>query len=170
MWFLWLLGLVAAMFGLVVFRGAPYLPTKKRHAYQAFSELYPVGDKDVLVDIGSGDGVVLREAAKRGARGVGYELNPVLVVISKILCRHYPNIKIVLADYFFVSLPHETTVVYVFGESRDITKMARKVAYEATRLNHPLFFISYGFKVAGYEATKTAGAHYLYRFEPLHNA
>ena len=59
------------------------------------------------------------------------------------------------------------TVVYTFGESRDIVKMAKKVASEATHLGRPLMFISYGFAVPGYEPVKKYGAHYLYQIEPL---
>jgi hypothetical protein len=166
--FLWIVAVIILLFGFVVFRGAPYVPSKKRELEKAFTELYPLKKDDVLVDIGSGDGVVLRQAAKCGARAVGYELNPLLVLISRWLCRHQPAIHVQLADFWFVSLPDNTTVVYVFGESRDIAKMAKKVASEATRLNRPISFISYGFAVAGETIVRTVGAHHLYRFEPLH--
>ncbi len=58
-------------------------------------------------------------------------------------------------------------MVYTFGESRDILKMAQKVQREATRLQKPLLFISFGFAVPDMTALKTVGAHYLYRFTPL---
>lgn len=165
-WF-WLLFIVVIIFGFVVFRGAPYVPSRKRELAKAFEELYPLGEKDVLVDIGSGDGIVLREAAKRQARAIGYELNPILVLISRLLSRHQPLVETYLADFWFVQLPVETTVVYVFGESRDITKMAEKVSDEAVRLQKPLAFISYGFVVPGILPVKKVGAYYLYQFSPL---
>lgn len=165
-WF-WLLFVVAITFGFVVFRGAPYVPSRRRELAQAFDELYPLHETDLLVDIGSGDGVVLREAAKRGARAIGYELNPVLVVVSRFLSRGQALIQTRLSDFWFVQLPAETTVVYVFGESRDIVKMAKKVEEEATRLKKPLAFISYGFMVPGREPVKKVGAYYLYELMPL---
>ncbi|MDB5186842.1 MAG: hypothetical protein JWM07_314 [Candidatus Saccharibacteria bacterium] len=165
-WF-WLLFAVVVIFGFVVFRGAPYVPSRKKELAKAFDELYRLSAKDVLVDIGSGDGIVLREAAKRQARAIGYELNPVLVVISQMLSRRQPLVETCLADFWFVRLPPETTVVYVFGESRDITKMAKKVADEAKRLKKTLAFISYGFVVPGQTPVKKVGAYYLYRFTPL---
>lgn len=166
MWF-WLFFSVVILFGFVVFRGAPYVPSKKRQLAIAFDELYPLSEKDMLVDIGSGDGIVLREAAKRKARAIGYELNPILVLITKLLSRHQPLVEVRLADFWFVQLPPETTVVYVFGETRDIKKMAKKVQDEATRLNKKLFFISFGFTVSGLKPVEKAGAYYLYEFTPL---
>jgi hypothetical protein len=169
MWVIWLIAILILVFGFVVFRGAPYVPSRKREIAQAFEELYPLGEDDTLVDIGSGDGVVLREASRRGAQAIGYELNPVLVLISKLLSLNDPNVRIYLADFWWVHLPLETTVVYTFGESRDITRMAEKVSLEAKRLQKPLAFISYGFAVPDLPAIKQVGAYYLYEFEPLHS-
>jgi hypothetical protein len=165
--FLWLLAGLILLFGFVVFRGAPYLPSKKNDVRRAFSDLYPINDQDVLVDIGSGDGIVLREAARRGAYAVGYELNPLLVLISIIACRKLTGTKTILADFWNVHFPEGTTVIYAFSESRDIKKMAQKIVREATLLNRPLMFISYGFQVPGVTAVGVEGAHYLYRVEPL---
>ena len=169
MWALWLVGGVVLVFGLVVLRGAPYVPSKPKDIKLAFTELYPLTEADTLIDIGSGDGIVLRAAARCQAKAIGYELNPILVVIAKILSRNQPNVDVKWADFWRVKLPEATTVVYTFGESRDIAKMATKVANEATRMGHPLAFISYGFAVPGLEPVKAVGMHYLYRFSPLQN-
>jgi hypothetical protein len=61
--------LLAIFFGLVVFIGAPYVPSQRKYVRRAFEHL-GLGAKDVLVDIGSGDGVVLRIAASYGAKAV----------------------------------------------------------------------------------------------------
>ncbi len=168
MWGLWLCMIVVILFGFVVFRGAPYVPSKRKEIAQAFTELYRLGADDLLVDIGSGDGIVLREAARHGARAVGYELNPILVLISRAISRKEKKISVFLADFWRIKLPAETTVVYTFGESRDIARMAKKVASEAERLGRPLTFISFGFMVPGQEPIKNVGAYYLYRYTPLH--
>lgn len=168
MWWLWPLLAVIFLFGFVVFRGAPYVPSRRRELADAFEQLYPLDSHDTLVDIGSGDGIVLREAAKRGARAVGYELNPILVLVSRLLSRGSDRVTTRLADFWTVQLPPETTVVYVFGESRDITKMAQKVENEAVRLGKTLAFMSYGFAVPGRTPVKKVGAYYLYQFVALH--
>src|SRR5690606_4006505 len=97
-----------------VFFGAPYLPSHHNETKQAFEELYPLSKSDVLVDIGSGDGIILRLAAERGARAVGYELNPALVVLSRFLSRKYQGVKVVTANFWFSHLPKDATVVYAF--------------------------------------------------------
>ena len=163
----WIIAAVALLFGFVVFWGAPYVPSKKSDLKRAFDELYPLQKTDFLIDVGSGDGVVLRAAAERGARAVGYELNPMLVWISRWLSRRQPAVKIVMANFWHVELPEDTTVVYIFSVSRDSEKLIRKMVQEATRLGKPLQLISYGHHLPGRTPIKEVGAHLLYQFEPL---
>lgn len=162
------LGVVVALFLLTVLRGAPYVPTRKRDVARAFTELYPLSKEDLVVDIGSGDGVVLRQAAACGAHAVGYELNPVLVVISRLLSRQYgKRIDVRLADFWYAKLPAGTTLVYTFGESRDIKRMYEHVGKEAARLGKPLYFMSYGFAVKDRPVVKSDKSFYLYKISPL---
>lgn len=162
-----LLAVIILLYGFVVFFGAPYVPSNRKEVARAFDELYPVGPDDVLVDIGSGDGIVLKLAAERGAAAVGYELNPLLVWISRLLLRAYPRVSVHLANFWRATLPTDTTVVYTFGDSRDIKKMANKVAETAATIGRPLAFISYAIEVPGLKPTKKVGAHFLYIIEPL---
>ena len=58
---------------------APYVPTPW-HVVERMLVEADVTEDDVVFDLGSGDGRILLRAAKdRGARGVGYEINPDLV-------------------------------------------------------------------------------------------
>jgi len=162
---LWVIGAIVLVFGLVVFRGAPYVPSHRRQVENAFDELYPLSSRDTVVDVGSGDGIVLRLARRRGARAVGYELNPMLVVISRILAGRDQKTTIKLADFWFASLPPQTTVVYCFLVSRDTQKMTVKLQQEADRLGRPIQAISYG-AMLDVPAIKALGAHRLYQFVP----
>jgi len=167
---IWLIAVtlvVVALFALTVLRGAPYVPSRRQDIRRAFDELYQLNKKDVLVDIGSGDGVVLREVSRRDARAVGFEINPILVVISRWLSRGDEHVAVKLADFWLISFPDATTIVYTFGETRDIKKMYRKVQQEASRLGRPLWFMSYGFVVPGQRVHKQVGAHHLYKILPL---
>jgi SAM-dependent methyltransferase len=164
---LWLFFAVILLFGLVVFRGAPYVPSHRADIAQAFDELYPLSESDVVVDVGSGDGIVLRMASARGAQAVGYELNPALVMISRFLSRHDSRVTVALRDFWLTPLPADTTVVYGFAVSRDMAKMTAKMQREATQLGRPLWYIGYGSELAGYTAQKTCGASRLYEFKPL---
>jgi hypothetical protein len=164
---LWLVLIIVLLFGFVTFRGAPYVPSQKRYVYQALRELYPLNDNDVLVDIGSGDGVVLREAAKIGARAVGYEINPILVIISRFLSRKYDQISINLVDFWLTHLPDDTTVVYVFSVTRDMKKIIKWMQNETNKLNRPIHLINYGSELKGVKIVKNVGAYHLYTFHPL---
>jgi len=166
---IWLLAvwLIILTFGFVVIRGAPYVPSKKKYIKRAFTKLYPVSKKDVLVDIGSGDGVVLRQASRLGAKAIGYEINPILVVISRFLSRRDKNITIRLTDFWLKNLPDDTTIVYTFTASPYVKKIAAKLANEATRLGRPLRFIIYGNALHGHKADGKLDGYRLYTFQPL---
>lgn len=163
----WIVLTLVVVFGVVVFRGAPYVPSLRRDVAQAFDELYLLGATDVVVDVGSGDGVVLRMASRRGARAVGYELNPVLVLIARFLSRGDEKVSVVLRDFWVTQLPDDTTVIYGFSVSRDMLKMTAKIQSEATRLDRSLYYVSYGSQLAGMRAQKAVGAYHLYVFQPL---
>ncbi len=153
--------------GFAVFFGAPFVPSRPSDVRVAFTKLYRLTNSDLLVDLGSGEGVVLRGAARCGATAIGYEINPLLVIWSKIASRKYANISVRLANYYKIDFPDETTIVYTFGDSRDLNKMVRKVEAEATRMGKPLWFISYGFRVSDKEIQNQVGASFLYLIEPL---
>jgi len=163
----WIIGGLVLLFGFVVFRGAPYVPSHRRQVERAFTELYEVSDEDVIVDVGSGDGIVLRIAERHGATAIGYELNPALVLLSRLLSRRSRKTTVHLADFWKVKLPPETTLVYGFVVERDIEKMARKLQRECDRLGHPLHFISYGAMIKDHPSLRDLGAHHLYVFTPL---
>ena len=157
---------VFVVLGFTAFTGAPYVPSKRRELRAAFTALYPLGPHDTLVDMGSGDGVVLRAARAHGAVAVGYELSPLLVAVSRLLARGDSHQNIYARSYWRSAFPDATTVVYTFGDGRDIAKMYGKVEREATRLGRTLSFITYGFAVPGRTAAKTHGAFFLYTVRP----
>lgn len=166
---IWLVVFTLVIFLLTALTGAPYVPTQRKEIQQAFDELRPLTTEDTVLDIGSGDGVVLGEVAGRGARAVGYELNFFLVWISRWRLRQYGSkVQVVLKNLWSAPFPDDVTLVYTFGESRDIAKMYRKVEQEAARLGRPLELLSYGFAVPGVECTRQHRAHFLYQVAPLH--
>lgn len=164
----WLFAGVVLLFGFVVFRGAPYVPSHRTDVAKAFDELYKIGKKDVVVDVGSGDGIILRMASARGARAVGYELNPALVLLSRFLSRGDKKVRVELGDFWFAKLPAATTLVYAFAVERDVKKLVAKLQEEADRHGHEFHVISYGSELKGQPEVRTLGAHHLYIFKPLH--
>lgn len=167
----WLVvGVIGAMFLLTALTGAPYVPTRRKESREVFTKLRPLTQSDVVLDIGSGDGAVLVEACAHHAKAVGYEINPVLVLLSRWRIKKYgTRCQVVMRDFWRTPFPDDTTVVYTFGDSRDIRKMHAKVVKEATRLGRTLDFVSYGFEVPGEKAAKTHRAHHLYKVSALHS-
>lgn len=161
---------VIVLLGFTAFTGAPYLPSMRKDLKGVFTKLCPLSSKDTLVDLGSGDGIVLREARLRGAAAVGYEIGPVYYWISKLYARGDTKQKIYLQSYWNAKFPKETTVVFAFSDGRDIKKVYALVERQATRLGRPLMFITHGFEVAGQKAIGSHGAYYLYKVGPLRQA
>jgi hypothetical protein len=160
-------GAIILLIAFSIFFGAPYVPSRRRYLERAFTELYPLGPDDLLLDIGSGDGVVLRAAAQRGARAVGFEINPVLVLISKLLARGNPAITIRTANFWRTAFPADTTIVYVFGVERDNARLIRKLQRETDRLGRPLWLLCLANPLKDREPERTLDAYALYQFVPL---
>lgn len=153
-------------FSLVVFLGAPYVPSHRKDIKKAF-EHFDINNSDVLVDAGSGDGVVLRIASSRGAKAIGYEINPILVGISRLLSRRDANVTVLLQNLWLATLPDETTIVYAFAVHRDEKKLVALVQREANRLHKPLRLLCYASPFTSMKAVDTFEAYHLYIFQPL---
>ncbi len=63
-------------------RGAIYDPSSP-HMTWVMTELASVKEGDRACDLGSGDGRVVISLAKQGAEAHGYEVNPILVFVSR---------------------------------------------------------------------------------------
>jgi len=166
MW-LYIVGGIVLLLGFSVFFGAPYVPSRRRDLTRMFDNLYPVGKNDVVIDVGSGDGVILREASRRGAKAVGYEISPVLVVISKWLSRGDKKVTVTMANFWQAQFPADTTVIYAFSVERDVKKLTNKIQSEANRLNKPLSLICYSSPLPDVAVVREFEAYHLYEFHPL---
>ncbi len=76
----WLCAAILALFAAAAAHGqpaldVPYVPTPGA-AVAAMLRLAGVGNRDVVYDLGSGDGRIVIAAALRGARGVGIDIDP----------------------------------------------------------------------------------------------
>lgn len=151
-------------FGVVAFFGAPYVPSRRRDIETAFHELYPLGKDDVVLDVGSGDGKVLRMASQRGARAIGFELNPLLVWLARFLSRRDDKVAVRCCNFWQTEVPGDVTLVYTFLETRDIRKMERYLEKAAKGRATPLYFMSYGFALPGRAPVKKLKNMYLYEF------
>jgi hypothetical protein len=165
---IYIIGTVAVLIGISAFFGAPYVPSHRKDVKRLFDDLAPVGEGDVVLDIGSGDGLVLREASRRGARAVGYEIHPLFVAISKLASLGDARVQVKWTNAWTAPFPKGVTLIYAFAVGRDGAKLAKKVQKEAHALNRPLTLVCYGNALPKRTPVRTAGAYHLYVFEPLH--
>ncbi len=152
---------VVMPFAVVLLYGAPYLPTKKQYANYAL-DMLELKEGDVFVDLGSGDGTVLVEAARRGYKCYGYELNPVVWLASKI--RTYPhrqNITIYCGNYWRSPLPKNTKGVFVFLLDKYMPKLDAKLNLE---LKPGTKLVSYTFQIPGKAPELAKNALFLYLY------
>lgn len=163
-WWVYLGIAIVMLFLGSVFFGAPYVPTRKRDVEQLFKI---ISSDDILVDLGSGDGRLVRAAAEKGIRAVGVELSPILALISWFRVRKVRKLaSIKLGNYWRMQLPDDTTVVFVFLADTYMQKLRFYLQAEATRLDRTLTLVSYGFELPGYTPTQKDGALLVYRIKP----
>ena len=78
-----------------------------------------VGDRDFVVDLGSGDGVLVIAAAKRGAEALGIEYDAGLIALSRRLAAEAgvaARAKFVQADIFVADFSRATVVTMYLPE------------------------------------------------------
>lgn len=161
--------IVVLCFGAVAFIGAPYVPSHRREVREAFTKLRPLTGNDTMIDLGSGDGLVLQESLKAGAgRAIGYELNPFLVVISRMrLLRFSGRSTIHLRNMWGATPAQGSMVVYVFTVSRDTKRLEKMMQSWANTTNRAVDVIVYGHELSEKYRIASHRAHHLYIFQPL---
>lgn len=123
---------VVFLFGFVLLFGAPYLPTQRQQA-QAALDLLALKKGQTLYEFGCGDGRVLRQAAERGLKVVGYELNPLLVLVARCYTWKYrKQVKIVWGSFWKADIS-QADGVFVFLLDRFMRQLDSKLAAESKR-------------------------------------
>lgn len=162
MWTLWLLlGLVVVSFSFVLLYGAPYLPTLRPQIIAAL-DLLDLNDGQTMLELGCGDGRVLRAAAARGWNCVGYELNPILAGIAWLRTRRYrKQVQIIWGDYWKKSWP-EFAGVFAFILPKYMAKLDKKITQETGK---PVKLVSFAFKITARKPTQQRDGVLLYEYK-----
>lgn len=114
-----------------------------------------------VVDLGSGDGILLIEAAKLGAQATGYEINPFLVAKSQISAKNQgleDKVKIYKQSFWGADLS-QFDIVLLFGITHIMPKLEKKLRHE---LKPGAIVVSYTFKFPHWPAEKVENNVYLY--------
>lgn len=115
----------------------------------------------VVYDLGCGDGRFLVAAAKRGLKGIGYELNPFIALIAWINTRRYGSqVKVKWGNFWNADISRADGI-FVFLLDRFMLRLDKKIIAEK---KGPLVLVSHAFKIPGKKADQTNGALLLYKY------
>jgi hypothetical protein len=137
-----LIAIAAFVFMLIFIFGPPYVPTPMPVIKQLI-QICKVSTKDIVIDLGSGDGRMLIEAARKGAQTKGWEINPFLVVwtyVYALLFGVSHRVKVYPKSYTTAHL-NDATLVFLYNlprympqletiMQRDLKKGSRIVTYK----------------------------------------
>ncbi len=147
--------------------GAIYYPTTDL-AVDQMLKLSQVNSKDILIDLGSGDGRILIAAARLGARAIGYEINPLLVWRSRrLICEAKLDklITVYWKSFWKADFSKATIVtVYLFPNLMNrLQKLLEK------KVKHPIRLVANDYPFAKLTPKKYHKKIYLYYFNGLNS-
>jgi hypothetical protein len=152
------------LFAAVLLFGAPYLPTKKVQIDTAL-KLLALNRGQTLLELGCGDGRVMRQAAKQGIHSIGYELNPLLVLIAKIVTwKHRKYATVVWGNYWTAKWP-PADGVFTFLLDKYMNKLDKKMIQFAQQSNKQIKLASFAFKIKNKQAKSQKNGIYLYIYK-----
>lgn len=135
---------------------APYVPSLMPAIKKAFDYI-KLSEDDVVVDLGAGDGKVVREAALRGAQARGIELSPIMWLVAwlRTTVSFLPLSKgknkkgyfssrprIVFGNFYNASLA-DATVVFAFSMPANMPRIRRFLSQQV--VPHGKYFLTYAF-------------------------
>jgi hypothetical protein len=145
-------------FGLVVLFGPPFVPTMRRQV-EAALDMLDLKPGQTLLELGSGDGRVALAAARRGLNVVGIELNPLLVLYSRLRCFKYRRqVKIQWGNYLSKPWP-AADGVFTFALQRLMPALDKKCTGWHTKPTH---FASFAFTIPDKKPVRKAAGVFLY--------
>lgn len=152
--------LIVVLFSFVIAFGAPFLPTLTQHVPKAL-DLVNLKAGQTLLELGSGDGRVLAAAAERGITAIGYELNPLLVLYSRLRTRRYgKKVRVVWGNFWKQKLP-QSDGIFVFLLAPYMTKLDKKIVQECRK---PVKLVSFAFEIPDKKPVKVESGLYLYEY------
>lgn len=142
-------------------KGAPFVRSsrKKIEMMVAAAKIKP---GEIVIDLGSGDGTLLIESARHGAKAIGVDINPFLVWYSRIRvkwARFGGRVKIFREDFCNQSLK-DADVVFLYLWPQTIEKLTTKLVSE---LKPGARVVSNAFPIPGWTPLESKNGVFLYR-------
>jgi cyclopropane fatty-acyl-phospholipid synthase-like methyltransferase len=135
------------------------------HIVEKMLEIADVSENDTLIDLGSGDGRIIIEAAKKhGATTIGIEADPLRVIWSRLRVRSnglQEKVNVVWGNFFSNDISKATVVTVYQGQ--DINKkLIKKLEKE---LEPGTLIVSYYFTFDGWIPQKKDPETDVYLYE-----
>ena len=154
----------AAVFIHSIFVGAPFLPAKDTYVEQAL-DMIDLRPGQTMLELGSGDGRVLRAAARRGINSIGYEINPLLHAYAWLRTRrrHYrSHITLIRGNYWHIALP-PADGIYTYLLQPYMRRLDEKLNSELTK---PTKLLSFIFRIPDKKPIAVKEGMFLYAYGP----
>ena len=144
--------------------GAIYYPTPIS-TVKKMLDLAQASSKDTVLDLGSGDGRILIEAARRGTTAIGYEIDPLLAhqsnqTIKKAKLSHLASTK---CASFWPADFNQATIITLYLFPKYMNRLQKKLEKQLT---HPLLLVSHDYQFPHKKYIKRKNNTYLYQFNP----
>ncbi len=141
---------LSVAFALPVTRGALYVSTPRKRI-EAFADAVVIKPGKVLVDLGCGDGRVLRCIRRRfGAQAIGYELNLLAYLKARLLCIGRRGISVRFRDFWKADLS-DADVIFCYLFPDVLPDLSTKLGRE---LKPGTVVVSANFAIPGWHPEK----------------
>jgi SAM-dependent methyltransferase len=160
-WLVIIIILVFFVFASALLFGAPYVPTLRKERRDAL-ELLKLKKGQRVLELGSGDGSFLIEAAATGLSATGYEINPLLVLVTKWRARKCEGtVKVVWGNFWKADFSGYDGI-FVFQMDNSMKKMETKILKDTK--GKGIRIVSHAFKIPGKKPITKLGALFLYEY------
>ncbi|OGC68789.1 hypothetical protein A2415_05450 [candidate division WWE3 bacterium RIFOXYC1_FULL_39_7] len=140
--------------------GAPYVPTDTVKVDNML-ELSDLGPGKIAVDLGSGDGRIVIAAAKTGAEAHGYEISPLLVLLSRATIKRLQlNNAVIHSGSFWDADLSKYDVIFMYQLPYVMQRLEQKFV---DNLKPGAVIISNAFSIKNWKPFKTSGTVFAYR-------
>lgn len=132
--------------------GSPFVKTKSKTLDMILEEA-GLKPKQLFIDLGCGDGIVVRTAVKKyKVKGIGVDINPLLIYRAKLInyLQRTPRIKFLKQNIFDADIKN-ADIVYMFLLPKFLVRLKSKLKNETKK---SALIISHGFEIEGWEKFK----------------
>ena len=128
--------LFSFFFAIDVFLDLPYVATKKEKV-GTIIKLANIKRGETVIDLGSGDGRLLFAAAQKGAKAIGYEINPFLIFLTKLKSQFSPpqvrDLILTKRQNLWHTDLAVADVIFVYGRKKTMPRFEKFIYQNAKR-------------------------------------